>query len=304
MVRTLKVYVERKTFLVRLEGEPGGKWCSITKHSKGFVFVLGLKMISVDLMEVCFNKPRKVIRISKFASNKKSTFLVIPEGEKDKGWENLKIGRWTRVVVCECTADCVNWVEDLSLLKIKGGYRVQLRRWSPKENSEVKGKFKGGWIELQGLPFHYGLSTLKKIVERWGTVTKFDWRTLKLFDLNKAMVRISMKERLVFPTLIKVMDEGWVFTIYVVVVGAKEVKRGGEMVSRLGRFLATHSGTGGRKRVKRDRSTTDRSSCVRPTSRKKNEEKGKRLKHFPWGHLAREDRLWGTAGSSLPRSLF
>ena len=128
MVRTLKVYVERKTFLVRLEGEPGGKWCSITKHSKGFVFVLGFendevgwliehltKVIelksymgfnrkyrgksSVDLMEVCFNNHGRFIRISKFASNKKSTFLVIPEGEKDKRWENLKSALSSMMVV-------------------------------------------------------------------------------------------------------------------------------------------------------------------------------------------------------------
>ena len=180
------------------------------------------------------------------------------------------------------------FLQVLSLLKIKGGYRVQLRRWSPKENSEVKGKFKGGWIELQGLPFHLWSEVhLKKIVERWGTVTKFDWRTLKLFDLNKAMVRISMKERSVFPTLIKVMDEGWVFTIYVVVVGAKEVKRGGEMGESTREVFATHSGTGGRKRVKRDRSTTDRSSCVRPTSRKKNGGERQKAKAFPVGTLGK-----------------
>ncbi|KAL6336462.1 hypothetical protein AAG906_018417 [Vitis piasezkii] len=295
MVRTLKVYVERKTFLVRLESEPGGKWCSITEHSRGFVFVLGFEndevggKSNVDLMEVCFNNHGRFIRISKFASNKKSTFLVIPEGEKDRGWENLKIGRWTRAVVCECTADCVNWVEDLSLLKIKGGYRVQLRRWSPKENSEVEEKFKGGWIELQGLPFHLWSEVhLKKIVEQWGTVTKFDWRTLKLFDLNKAMVRISMKERSVLPALIEVMDGGWVFTISVVVVGAEEVKRGGEM---------------GESTREIDQRLTEVLVLGQLVERKM-EEKGKRLKHFPWGHLAREDKLWGTAGSNLPRSLF
>ena len=114
MVRALKVYVERKTFLVRLEGELGGKWCSITKHNRGSVFVLGfendevgwliehlMKVIelksymgfnrkykgksSVHLMEVCFNNHRRFIRISEFVSNKKSTFLVIAEGENDRG---------------------------------------------------------------------------------------------------------------------------------------------------------------------------------------------------------------------------
>ena len=114
MVRPLKVYVERKTFLVKLEGELGGKWCSITEHNRGSVFVLGFendevgwliehltKVIelksymgfntkykgksSVHLMEVCFNNHRRFIRISEFISNKKSTFLVIAEGENDRG---------------------------------------------------------------------------------------------------------------------------------------------------------------------------------------------------------------------------
>ncbi|RVW15381.1 hypothetical protein CK203_082623 [Vitis vinifera] len=34
------VFVEKKTFLVRLEGEHGGNWCSITEHSRGSAFVL------------------------------------------------------------------------------------------------------------------------------------------------------------------------------------------------------------------------------------------------------------------------
>ena len=43
MVRTLKVSVERKTFLVRLEGEHRGNWCSITEHSRGSIYVLGFE---------------------------------------------------------------------------------------------------------------------------------------------------------------------------------------------------------------------------------------------------------------------
>ena len=135
-------------------------------------------------------------------------------------------------MVCECTTDCDNWVEvgralarrlrqkgvvtivpflgrkglffletieealslkDLRFLKIKGGYTIQLRRWSPRENSEVVGKFRGGWIKLRGLSFHlWSEEHLKKIVEQWGTVTEIDWQTLKLFDLCKARVRILM----------------------------------------------------------------------------------------------------------------
>ena len=43
MVRTLKVFVERKTFLVRFKGESSGKWCSLTEHSRGSVSTLGFE---------------------------------------------------------------------------------------------------------------------------------------------------------------------------------------------------------------------------------------------------------------------
>ena len=265
MVRTLKVFVERKTFLVRLEGEHGGNWCLITEHSRGSVFVLGFekdavgwmiehltkaiemkshfgfnrkfrRKFCVNLMEVGFNNHERFIRISEFATNRKSTFLVIPKDEKGR-WENLKsalssmlvvapsnaiekgrqyrgkrfihnhvgplyrsfanvvsdegprrgglvpVGRWARAVVCECNADSVKWVEvgravarslgkkgmativpisggkgvffvetieevlflqDLRILRVEGRITVQLRRWSPKENSKIEGKFRGG----------------------------------------------------------------------------------------------------------------------------------------------------------------
>ena len=117
--------------------------------------------------------------------------VVREEGPRRGGL--VPVGRWARVVVCECPANFDNWVEvgrapakrlrqkgvvtivpfyggkglffvetieealslqELRFLKITGGYTVQLRRWSPRENSEVVGKFRGGWIELQELPFH------------------------------------------------------------------------------------------------------------------------------------------------------
>ena len=128
MVRTLKVFVERKTFLVRFEGEAEGKWCSLTEHSRGSVFALGfekedvgwmiehltkaIKMMNfmgfnkkfrgntrAHLMEVCFNNHGRFIRLSEFASNRKSTFLVIPEGENGRGWEHLKIALSSTLVV-------------------------------------------------------------------------------------------------------------------------------------------------------------------------------------------------------------
>ncbi|KAL6312799.1 hypothetical protein AAG906_021431 [Vitis piasezkii] len=261
MVRTLKVSLERKTFLVRFENESGGKWCSLTKHSRGFVSTLGF-----ENEEVCFNNHGRIIRLSEFASNRKSTFLVIPEGEKGGGL--VPVGRWARAVVCECTADCDNWVEVRRALARRLGQKGVVTIFpfsgrkclffSPRENSEVMGKFRGGWIKLRGLPFHlWSEEHLKKIVEQWGTVTEIDWQTLKLFDLCKARVRILMKERSVLSALIEVLDGGWVFTISVAVVGVEEVRRGREMGESTREDFVPHSWTCGGRRVERDRSTTD-----------------------------------------------
>ena len=105
-----------------------------------------------------------------------------------------------------------------------------LRRWLPKENSEVERKFRGGWIELRGLPFHLWSEVhLKKIMEQQRTGTEIDWQTLKLYDLCKARVRVVMKERSFLLALIEVLDEEWEFTISAVVAGEEDGKRGREM---------------------------------------------------------------------------
>ncbi|RVW57721.1 hypothetical protein CK203_111686 [Vitis vinifera] len=295
MVRTLKVSVERKTFLVNFEGESGGKWCSLTEHNRGSVSTLGF-----EKEEVCFNNHGRFIRLSEFASNRKSTFLVIPEGEKGRGWEKsfanvireegsrrgglVPVGRWARAVVCECTADCDNWVEVGHALARRLGQKGvvtivpflgrKVEKGPPRENSEVVGKFRGGWIKLRGLPFHlWSEEHLKKIVEQWGTVTEIDWQMLKLFDLCKARVRILMKERSVLSTLIEVLDGGWVFTISVAMVGVEEVRRGREMGESTREDFVPHSWKCGGRQVERDRSTTDGSSSVRAVGKMKKGEK-------------------------------
>ena len=50
-------------------------------------------------MEVSFNNYGRFIRISELATNRKSTFLVILEGEKGRGWENLKSALSSMLVV-------------------------------------------------------------------------------------------------------------------------------------------------------------------------------------------------------------
>ena len=82
-----------------------------------------------------------------------------------------------------------------------------------------------------------------------------DWRTMKLFDLSKARVRVVMKERSILPALIKVLDRGWEFTVSVAVAGEEDVRRGREMGESTQQKPEPHSWTGGRKRAEEAKST-------------------------------------------------
>ena len=41
------------------------------------------------LLEICFNEKGRFIKIMKFATNQKSSLVVVPEGEKGGGWKAL-----------------------------------------------------------------------------------------------------------------------------------------------------------------------------------------------------------------------
>ena len=64
------------------------------------------------------------------------------------------------------------WIQDQGSLTARGEV-IALRRWLPKENSVVNGKFRRGWLELRGLPFHlWDEAQLRYILQKWGKVTK------------------------------------------------------------------------------------------------------------------------------------
>ncbi|RVW16838.1 hypothetical protein CK203_098160 [Vitis vinifera] len=225
MVRTLKVSMERKTFLVRLEGESGGKWCSLTEHSRGSVFALGFEKEEVGWL---IEHLTKAIELKSYMGfnrkyKGKSCVHLMEVQQPWKGLEQLKarcLQFWCPLIEYRRKGKAVqggsfihkhvgplyrSFTNELekkdrgeeALFQLGGqkgvvtivpfsGGKVQLRRWLPRENLEVVGKFRGGWIELRGLPFHlWSEEHLKKIVKQWGMVTEIDWRTLKLFDLCK-----------------------------------------------------------------------------------------------------------------------
>lgn len=48
----------------------------------------------------------------------------------------------------------VEWLQERGRLVMRGGTVLSLHKWSPRENTIVLGKFRRGWIESCGLPFH------------------------------------------------------------------------------------------------------------------------------------------------------
>ncbi|RVX11361.1 hypothetical protein CK203_019698 [Vitis vinifera] len=180
MVRTLKVSMKRKTFLVRLEGESGGKWCSLTEHSRGSVFALGFEKEEVGWLiehltkaielkrregqglgatkkRVVFNsggplieyrRKGKAVQGGKFYPQtcgslyRSFTNVVREEGPRRGGL--LPIGRWARTMMCECPTYFVNWVEVGCALakKIRAKRCGDYRPLlSPVEKVVAKGKF-------------------------------------------------------------------------------------------------------------------------------------------------------------------
>ena len=114
-----------------------------------------------------------------------------------------------------------------------------------------------------------------------GGSPKEDCRTLKLFDLRRARLKIVMKDRAILPAMLEVTDGDWVFTVVVVVVGDEEKQRGSEKGESTRVAVASHTGTGGGRRGECGGSTAEGRCRVEEDSRQRKEgERGKGCK-FP-----------------------
>ena len=111
------------------------------------------------------------------------------------------------------------WIQDQGSFTARGEV-IALRRWSPKENSVVNGKFRRGWLELRGLPFHlWDEAQLRHILQKWGRVTKVARKSLKLVDLTKVTLWVEMLPNVMLPALLEVEDGDWTYTVVVTVTG-------------------------------------------------------------------------------------
>ena len=87
----------------------------------------------------------------------------------------------------------------------------------------VFGKFRRGWLELKGLPFHlWDEDQLKFFLKKWGRVTKVARESLKLVDLSKVKLWVEMLPNVVLLVLLEVEDGDWTFTVVVSVTREDE----------------------------------------------------------------------------------
>ncbi|RVW56132.1 hypothetical protein CK203_080750 [Vitis vinifera] len=154
---------------------------------------------------------------------------VVAEKGTRNGAE-MPVGKWARAVVCESkgkirdwcevgkaiarrvgmkgmvfvtpisaykgcffveSARKAQWIQDQGSFTVRGEV-IALRKWSPKENSVVNGKFRRGWLELRGLPFHL-----------WDEVTLW----------------VEMLPNVVLPALLEVENGDWTYMVAVTVTG-------------------------------------------------------------------------------------
>ena len=108
-----------------------------------------------------------------------------------------------------------------------------------------------------------------------------------------------MKERLVLPALIEVLDGGWDFTILVAVVVKEDGRQVREMGESTRQLAEAHTGTFGRKRKEEDRSTAGKGSSVGAVSRTMEWRGGQKAENAPGRTRERTGRQWETAGPNL-----
>ncbi|RVW37825.1 hypothetical protein CK203_087878 [Vitis vinifera] len=215
------------------------------EDSRGYIRKMRGKT-RTHMMEICFNSRGKVIasvqeisvqvgRESQETQNKLQESKGMYRGERtyaevvaEKGTRNgagMPVGKWARAVVCEGKEKYVTGVRKAQWFQERGSFTVRgevfaLRRWSPEENSVVRGKFRRGWLELRGLPFHlWDEVQLSHVLQQWGRVTKVARNSLKFVDLSKVTLRVEMLPKVVLPALLEVEDGDRTYTVAVTVTG-------------------------------------------------------------------------------------
>ncbi|RVW69982.1 putative mitochondrial protein [Vitis vinifera] len=215
--------------------------------SRGFIQKMRGKT-GTHLMEICFNSRGRYMKITEFVAKRKPLVLVVPEGVKGYGWENLR-----KAIVS--VQDLFVQVERALKEKLKkpqvskGMYRgewfyadvvvekgprngavMPVGKWARAVVCESKGKIRD-WCDVGKAIARRESSVDSRARElnsekrakthfaEVGKVTKVVRESLKLVDLTKVKLWVEMLPNVVLPALLEVEDGDWTYTVAVTVIG-------------------------------------------------------------------------------------
>ncbi|RVW96808.1 Transposon TX1 uncharacterized 149 kDa protein [Vitis vinifera] len=254
-MKITEIVAKRKSLvLVVPEGVKGNGWETLRKA------ISRVQDVSDQAVRASKEKDKES-QVNKGMYREGRSYADVVAEKGHRNGASMTVGRWARAVICESKGKILDWFDvgkviarmmgtkgmvsvtpiseykgcffvdsarramwfqDQGSVTVRGGV-VALRRWSPKENSVVGGKFRRGWLELRGLPFHlWDEYQLRYILQKWGRVTKVAKETLKLVDLSKVKMWVEMHPNVVLPALLEVEDGAWSFTVAVSVIGEAE----------------------------------------------------------------------------------
>ncbi|RVX06414.1 hypothetical protein CK203_023560 [Vitis vinifera] len=220
---------------VEFEGLNGGTWVLVTERSRDFVVSIGFDMEELDWLMEHLKKAVEVEASREFVTKRKPLVLVVPEGVKGKGWEDLRkailsvqeyyerdggaskekneaglrtggtwsAGKWARAVICESQEEVHDWTHVGRAIARMMGMKGMV-------SIHAISAFKDASFLVE---FHF---------EEMGRVTKVAKETLKLVDLTRAKLWVEMLPNVVLPALLEVEDGEWSYTVAVSVAGEDE----------------------------------------------------------------------------------
>ena len=190
--------------LVVPEGVNGCGWENLRK------VIVSVQEFSVQAERDSMEKQKKP-QESKGMYRGECSYADVVAKKGPRNGARMPVGKWARAVVCESKGKIRDWCEVGKAIARRVGMKgmvsvtpisvykgcffvdserkaqwiqnqgsltargevIALKRWSPEENSVVNGKFRRGWLELGGLPFHlWDEAQLRYILQKWGKVTK------------------------------------------------------------------------------------------------------------------------------------
>ncbi|KAL6323286.1 hypothetical protein AAG906_029293 [Vitis piasezkii] len=199
-----KFEVEKKSFQVKFEGSNGGTWVSITERSRGFVVSVGFGKEELDWLTEHLKKVVEAFHENhRDCYKRKPLLLVIPEGVKGNGWEDLR----KAILSVQDYSDQVggdsketfgdtqmskgiyrggrSYAEVVAEDGFRTGVPLLAGKWARAGCFFVSSARRAEWFQEQERLLVKGRSTTKIHFEEVGRVTKMASEVVKLLDLTK-----------------------------------------------------------------------------------------------------------------------